>query len=448
MLSMHHQIPKKNAPLLKPILPLIPVTPLPDDQNKDKFIAIDVKARVGAPETSATYKKFVRKFEEGTPHEWIKLLHSMREIWKQNSISGPVDRCLTVRALVRGELLTTFEATLDEKRMTEDGTMGSILMVHVEEALQAVAESVFPHRALETQKRWMNRAMKKPIGLSARKLMSAINRLNNSLPLFPGGSDSSKFSETDLIELAEWSVPEEWQTKFNLDGYIPTQHDKKRFIEACEALERHAAEPNVDAKPLSKWETKKLLKLQNRPTNTAKNDHARRESKYCTKCGPNRSHSTGQCWKNRGNKDGTLAQPHYINNPQKKFTSKNFRKEINLLSKTSSKRKVLDLYESAISRERARLSKSSKKTNKKNNKKTAESSSSEESVHVIEEPITKKRKKVTQSEEEKTPVTEKKKAKLLPQEEEEQAYQKQLWLKDHGDELLDTPQINSSETDN
>ena len=59
MLLMYDQIPKKNAPSLKPILPLIPIAPLQGKSNKDRFISINVKARVGALEASATYKKFI-----------------------------------------------------------------------------------------------------------------------------------------------------------------------------------------------------------------------------------------------------------------------------------------------------------------------------------------------------------------------------------------------------
>ena len=197
MLTMYDQIPKKNVLSLKPILPLIPVVPMQDDLNKDKFIAISVKARVGALETSATYKKFMQKFNKGILQEWIKLLHDMREIWKQNSINGPVDCCSTVRALVRGESLTTFEAALDKARMTDKGTVDQMTVNHIETSLEAVTETIFLHCTLKTQKRWMNWAMKKPLGLSARRMMAAIARLNNALPLFPGRSDSSKFSDTE-----------------------------------------------------------------------------------------------------------------------------------------------------------------------------------------------------------------------------------------------------------
>ena len=84
-----------------------------------------------------------------------------------------------------------------------------------------------------------------------------------------------------------------------------------------------------------------------------------------------------------------------------------------MLSKTLSKCKVLDLYESAISHEQSHLERTSKKPNKKNQQKTADSSSSEESIHVIESPITKTHNKVATLEEKKISAKKKKKGKLL-----------------------------------
>ena len=78
--------------------------------------------------------------------------------------------------------------------------------------------------------------MYKPAELTTRQTAAAINRLNNSLPLFPGGSESSKFTENEVVELLEWSLPPTWRAKFDLDGYIPTLESKTRLIEACEAI--------------------------------------------------------------------------------------------------------------------------------------------------------------------------------------------------------------------
>ena len=59
---------------------------------------------------------------------------------------------------------------------------------HVTTALQAVTTTVFPHCALEMQSQWVQQKMHKPADLPTRQMAAAINRLNNSLPLFPLGS--------------------------------------------------------------------------------------------------------------------------------------------------------------------------------------------------------------------------------------------------------------------
>jgi hypothetical protein len=67
------------------------------------YVAFDLKTRVGQPSDATKYKKYVRKFKEGNPQEWIDMLRDLEEIWTQNAIVGGTDRASTVRALVHGE---------------------------------------------------------------------------------------------------------------------------------------------------------------------------------------------------------------------------------------------------------------------------------------------------------------------------------------------------------
>jgi hypothetical protein len=126
------------------------------------------------------YKKFVRKFEEGSPQEWIDMLKDLDEIWTQNSMTGDTDRSPTVRALVRGESTVQFETALKDYRVTAEGETVPISTEHVQESLKAVTETVFPHRALETQRLWMNRKMFKPVELTTRQMAASINCLNDA----------------------------------------------------------------------------------------------------------------------------------------------------------------------------------------------------------------------------------------------------------------------------
>ena len=240
MLSIASRIPKKKSGSLQPVLPLVPEKLPTKEDDKSIFLTFELKTQEGQPDGATKYKKSVRKFEEGSPQQWIDLIKDLQEIWKQNSIKEGSDRAATVRSLVKGESATAFETALEEASATNEGDEeGIISKDNVIVALNAVATTVFPHRALEMQKLWMNRRMYKPAELTTRQTSAAINRLNNSLPLFPGGSDDSKFTEVQIVELLEWSLPPTWRAKFDLDGYIPSLGSKSRLIEACEAIERN-----------------------------------------------------------------------------------------------------------------------------------------------------------------------------------------------------------------
>jgi hypothetical protein len=120
MLSMHSKIPRvKKSGHLLPVLPLIPQKTTKMKEEKGKFIAFDLKTRVGQPSDATKYKKYIRKFEEGNPQESIDMLRDLEEIWTQNFMTGGTDRASTVRALVRGESAVAFETALQDARTAE-----------------------------------------------------------------------------------------------------------------------------------------------------------------------------------------------------------------------------------------------------------------------------------------------------------------------------------------
>jgi hypothetical protein len=127
-------------------------------------------------------------FEEGSPQQWIDI------------VNGPSDRTSTIRALLKGESLTAFETTLEDVRVDPDpnaNALQALTIEHIGRAMDQISNAVFPHRALEIQKLWMVRGMKKPYDLSTRKTAAAIMKINNCLPVFPLGLPASKFTDHD-----------------------------------------------------------------------------------------------------------------------------------------------------------------------------------------------------------------------------------------------------------
>ena len=454
MLSFKAKIPKKRGGSLQPILPLIPSTVPISEDDKGSYLSFELKTRIGQPDAQSKYKKYVRKFDDGEPQQWIDLKNDITEIWTQNSVNGGTDRSSTVRALLKGESLTAFESALQDARTDEDGTVAAITADHVKTAMEAVAQTVFPHRALETQKLWMNRSMFKPRSLSTRATSAAISRLNNALPHFPGGSDTDKFSEITLVGMLEWSLPPLWREQFDLKGYIPTQHDRKRLISECEAIERHITDDVEDKETHAKKKKKKNAKDK-------ANDPDRDNKKfYCTEHGHNSTHSTGDCFtiKNREKKANKTK-----NGEKNTFSNKAFRKEINLLARKSSKKKVLDLYATAIKKERAKMA--AKKVRK--NSEANDESDSDDSIHVIEmtDKANSKKRNKDESDDEYIPKTKIKKGKAAAVldrankkarkneseestlEEEKEYKRKVQWLKDHGESDSEENEKDSNDSD-
>ena len=162
------------------------------------------------------------RFCDGSVGEWLEVRKAISEQWIQNSIDRPQDRVSSVCTVLRGDSLTGFEEKIQELTTSteENDKIAAVALTveMVELGLNAVAQTVFPHRALKLQKQWMRRCMKKPKDLTIRKTVTAIGRLNNSLPLFPDGSESDKFTPEEILEILEWAIPDAWRTKFDLDG--------------------------------------------------------------------------------------------------------------------------------------------------------------------------------------------------------------------------------------
>ena len=223
---------------------------VPETTPATENISYMLKQRANATAASpTTYKMYLRRFNEGIVEQWITLRGKLTEIWTQNAVTGPTDQLATVRSILRGESLTIFNAYIDEHStyVNAQGVVTNIALTTawVLAGLHAVAETVFPLRALSNQKLWMRRGMKKPRELSFRKTATAVVRLNNSLPLFPNATASDMFSDEEIVELLEWSIPQTWQTKFDLDGYVPTGFTKAHLITECKILERNEPKPTT-----------------------------------------------------------------------------------------------------------------------------------------------------------------------------------------------------------
>jgi hypothetical protein len=175
----------------------------------------DIHRRAGMGAGTPSYnKKHMHTFDKGTPQEWMESLTSLRKIWQQNSVNGAHDRAATVAALLKGNSRIAFKAAIEDAWTDPNAAALIPLMAdHVKESLCAVTTIVFPFCALETQKQWMNKYMKKLYNLSAKMMSTVLSRINNYLPSFLDGDANSKFTDAELVGLLDFSLPASWRKR-------------------------------------------------------------------------------------------------------------------------------------------------------------------------------------------------------------------------------------------
>ena len=353
----------------QPCLTLAPATK--SDVDETELVQFSLKVRAGSAVNAPTYKRKVARFTCGTPAEWIAVLEALDEIFLQNSVSTAGDRENVIRTILRGDSWTAFESSIQESRENPEN-VGEPLALTVEMvniALKAVSYEVFPHRALVNQLAWMKRRMRKPATMSVRQFVASVTQMNGKLIRFPGATESDSFDPPNLLELLEFSLPDAWRAKFDLAGYIPTDHDKTRLILEGEQIERAAALAKTAAiKP-------------------------KQHSAAAGKTGSNRNKNR----KGKPNVPVSASSPAVKHKPPAKgdsfagtkFSGNKFRKELYALSKNKDRVKVIDQYAAVLEAERKKAVRRNTAVKKAKKSKTPDTSTSEDSdddvsVHVMD----------------------------------------------------------------
>jgi hypothetical protein len=388
----------KKSPGFVPVIPLVP-TQLTAEELKDKsaYITFTLQVSRGGGPGAPTYKKNVHTFEDGDPQQWMEVMTALREIWLQNSVDNPTDMSNTVVAILKGDSLTAYQAAVEDLTVDPDDDTLAIPLTedHVEQALRSVTETVFPFRALETQKQWMSRYMKKPYDMTAKTMTHAMSKINNFLPYFPEAGMEDKYSETELIGILQFALPEYYRAAFDLRDYIPADNNKTKFISECERVERSAKpkshERDDDDDERKNNKKTKFAKSENSSKKSGSKNTTQDSGMFCTHCKTD-THNTASCYKlKKIARDKAEAGKARDKEPYSKRT---FRKEVNAIARRAGKHGDIKLVEKAIKREQGKQAKQEKKQAKvaRAKKVATDSESSDESMHNMESRIPRKKK--------------------------------------------------------
>ena len=232
---------KKFKRKLKPVIPFARTEK--KELGQGEYVVIKCRVDVKNHQ-SPQYELRVPYFRDGTPEEWLFFKKNLEKALKgQCEAPTAADRFGMARRLLDGEALCTFNQETDSRKNVElengKGPIGECDLVFLE-VMDEMTGQIFPKRALQTQKRFLRRFLRKPNDMSTRKFVSRALELNAQLPDYPEmvpGEPSTSLPVDEMLDLFEFTIPTEYQYQMVLQGFDPTLGTFKDLIDFCERLE-------------------------------------------------------------------------------------------------------------------------------------------------------------------------------------------------------------------
>eukprot|EP00957_Ditylum_brightwellii_P148490 11305682-Ditylum_brightwellii.AAC.2 len=112
-------------------------------------------------------------------------------------------------------------------------------MPHFELCLDDIAEHVFPEKAGQIQKRYMQRNINWSKDYTVKEWVARVQQLNRYLKDFPdhNGNLTQPLDTDELMDILEFRVPTSWRRQFTVEGFNLVDQGLHKFVEFCTCLE-------------------------------------------------------------------------------------------------------------------------------------------------------------------------------------------------------------------
>ena len=234
--------------------------------------------------SSAKYTISIPKFSGGTPEEILNFFDQVQEVMTGQSITEGPMRYKVLQSLLEGDPLAKFNNSAEEN--------GAKTVVNYQKCKCALIKHLFPHRALQYQKRYMRNKFQKPSGWTIRRFIARVQEINNKLDKFPPFEGDQKLAEAELIEIAKYGAPLNWQNELSRQNFEASEHTLQDVIEFFERLAvAKGREVTHDAECLRRVDEK--IPKKRSPSGSQDYDPYSSET-FCDFCGK-KGHSLKEC---------------------------------------------------------------------------------------------------------------------------------------------------------
>jgi hypothetical protein len=117
---------------------------------------------------------------------------------------------------------------------------------------------VCPYKALEKQKRFMRRKMRKPADMKTRMYVNYLQRINyDELPMLPPFGAAQSLSVDELLDILLYGIPKSWITEMDKQDFDPFAKSIAQVVDFCERMESAENYTTVTSKKVAASPAKK-----------------------------------------------------------------------------------------------------------------------------------------------------------------------------------------------
>ena len=310
-----------------------PLTLLPDeedDDEKNNTKTGSFKLKTDPADANSPKYSFTMAYADGTQSvrfhiQWVK---NVKCVLTGMNVTTGMAQVLMIKQLCHGTIQTTFTESIEGQRedariIRARAAMNNLVanagetpvdfrarqaltytqdlanpvddpttdMVDI--ALCAVITMVCPYKALEKQKRFMRRKMRKPNDMKVRSYVNHLHRVNfEEMPYLPPQGPNQSLPNDEIVDIVVYGLPKSWIREMDRQDFDPFRNTNIRtLVDFCERLES-AEDFQGDSTP--KKTNHKDNKSHNKKQKHSYKGKAKDGDKWCDYHESN-THNTNEC---------------------------------------------------------------------------------------------------------------------------------------------------------
>ena len=201
-------------------------------------------------------------------------------------------------AHIQGMVQCNTEA--DDAFAARQVTEGNAVVYHIHNedviaGIRAVITALTPNKALQRQKRWMRRNLRKTRDMTVRQFAAHLTRINDEeLPFLPPNfANNQKLAEDEMIDILVTACPKKWSADGDRQNFDPLASGWNATVEFLTRQETAAEDDGYEqVKPAAVSKSSKKARSDSKSSSNYKSSGG---SKYCAYHGNNPTHDSNNC---------------------------------------------------------------------------------------------------------------------------------------------------------